>query len=247
MDPVTTIGAQIERLTLAAAGTTVEIDGKVYSTVPLHDPREPQPVPETLRVSSLTALVDFVREKQDGAYSGPRGLFVHVAGPDVVRLHTGIFGDHNQRVALLEAKAVTADFPFDAFHDPETFNILVQSRIQDTDGRAAVLALVGNLSTEAVATLEDDGVSQVARTRAGVVKVAERKVPNPVTLRPWRTFAEVQQPASAFILRLRGGGDGRQPSCGLIQADGGMWRREAVESVEQFLRASLPEDVRVYA
>lgn len=247
MDPLATIGGQIERLTLAAAGKTVEIDGKTYSTVPLHDPRQPEPEPETLRVASLTALVDFVREKQDGAYSGPRGLFVHVAGPDVVRLHTGIFGQHHQRVALLEARAVTSDFPFDSFQDPETFNILVQSRIQDTDGRAAVLALVGNLSTEAVSTLEDDGVSQIARTKAGVVKVAERKVPNPVTLRPWRTFAEVQQPASAFILRLRGGGDGRQPSCALIQADGGMWRREAVGAVAAFLSGALPEGVPVYA
>lgn len=247
MDPTHDIGAQIERLALAAAGKTVEIDGKTYSTVALHDPRKPQPVPETLRVSTLAALVGYVQAKQDADYAAPRGLFVHVAAPDSVRLHTGVFGDHHQRAALVEAKAVAPSFPFEQWHDPETFNILVQSRVEATDDRAAVLALVGNLSTEAVATLEDDGISQSAKLRAGVVKVAERKVPNPVTLRPRRTFSEVSQPSSPFILRLRGGGEGKPPSCALFEADGGAWRLDAISAVAAFLRVQLPSSIPIYA
>lgn len=248
MDPVTTIGQQIERLTLAAAGKTVTIGGREYAVAPVHDPRRPEPQPSTLEVATLSSVVEFLRSGQDDDYLSPRGAtFVHVAGPDCVRVYTGVFGEHNQRTALVEAKAVVSRFPFDTFHEPELFNILVQSRIQDSPGRAAVLALVGNLSTEAVSTVEDDGVSQIARTKAGVVKVAERKVPNPVPLRPWRTFGEVEQPESAFILRLRGGGDGKPPACALIESDGGMWRAAATKSVATYLRDNLSGGVAVYA
>ncbi len=246
MESIDNIGAQIERLSIAAAGKIVEIDGKTYATGALYDPRKPEPVPSPLGVATLTALVAFIEAKQDDEYLAKRGSFVHVAGPDTVRLYTGVFGDHHQRAALVEAKAVATSFPFDQFMDPETFNIFVQSRIIDDANRAAVLALVGNLSTEAVQTVEDDGVSQSAKTRAGIVKVAERKVPNPVTLRPYRTFHEVEQPASPFILRLRGGGEGKPPSCGLIEADGGAWRLDAIGRVVAFLRAELPAGVAVY-
>ena len=248
MDPqLSSIGDQIERLTKEAQGKIVTIDGRDYSTVKLHNPRTPQDVPDVLTVSTLSALAAYVSGKQDGEYLKDRGpLFVHVEGPGKAVLHTGVFGEHHQRVAMVAAVATIASFPFDQFTDPETFNILVQARIVDDLDRSAVLGIVGNLSTEAVSTLEDDGVSQTARLRTGVVKVAERKVPNPVRLRPYRTFIEVLQPESPFILRLRGGGDGKPPSCALIEADGGAWRIAAVANVIAFLRSHLPADVPVY-
>lgn len=244
---LTTIGAQIERLTLEAAGKIVEIDGKAYSTVELHDPRAAEPVPAPLVVSTLTALGGYVTAKQDSGYTGPRGLFVHVVAPDTVRLCTGVFGDHNQRATLVEAKACAPSFPFEQWLDAETFNIMLQARCVDAYDRAAVLALVGNLSTEAVATVEDDGMSQSAKLRAGIVKVAERKVPNPVTLAPRRTFADIVQPESPFVLRLRGGGDGKPPSCGLFEADGGAWRLTATQRIAEAMAELVPADVVIYA
>ena len=52
--------------------------------------------------------------------------------------------------------------------------------------------------------------------------MADVKVPNPVTLRPFRTFIEVEQPESKFIFRMREGG-----RCAIFEADGahGSWRR----------------------
>lgn len=248
MDPqLSTIGDQIERLTKEASGQVVTIDGRDYTTVKLFDPRQPEDVPDVLQVSTLTSLAAYVRDKQDGEYLKDRGpLFVHIEGPSKAVLYTGVFGEHHQRAAMVAAVAIVAAFPFDQFTDPETFNILVQARIPDDLDRPALLGIVGNLSTEAVATVEDDGVSQQVKLRAGVVKVAERKVPNPVKLRPYRTFIEVAQPASPFILRLRGGGDGKPPSCALIEADGGAWRLEAIANIRAFLIGRLPPEVPVF-
>jgi len=64
-------------------------------------------------------------------------------------------------------------------------------------------------------------------------------VPNPVTLRPYRTFSEVEQPASQFVFRMKTGGS--SPSCALFNADGGAWALEAIENIKRWLSDRLPE------
>jgi len=94
--------------------------------------------------------------------------------------------------------------------------------------------------------LTSPGVSQSVTARAGLARVAEVPVTNPVTLRPYRTFAEVEQPASPFILRLKRK-DGEMPQCALFEADGGKWKIEAIQNIARALRvltAELPEGMR---
>jgi len=50
----------------------------------------------------------------------------------------------------------------------------------------------------------------------GVAAVENINLPNTVTLKPFRTFAEVSQPESEFVLRLKEGN-----RVGLFEADGG--------------------------
>lgn len=65
---------------------------------------------------------------------------------------------------------------------------------------------------------------------------------NPVTLRPYRTFLEVEQPESKFIFRIREGSDG-QPMFKLVEADGGLWKYEAVDAIKKYLTENLPEEL----
>lgn len=51
----------------------------------------------------------------------------------------------------------------------------------------------------------DDGVSQVATARSGVASVGKVVVPNPISLRPYRTFLEVEQQESDFVFRMHEG------------------------------------------
>lgn len=67
-------------------------------------------------------------------------------------------------------------------------------------------------------------------------------VPNPVTLRPYRTFLEVEQPESKFIFRIREGSDG-QPMFKLVEADGGLWKYEAVDAIKKYLTENLPKEL----
>ena len=66
----------------------------------------------------------------------------------------------------------------------------------------------------------------------------EMVVPNPVLLKPYRTFIEVQQPESAFIFRMQDG-----PRAALFEADGGAWRIEAMENIRAYLAKELKEEL----
>ncbi len=55
-----------------------------------------------------------------------------------------------------------------------------------------------------------------------------------MTLRPYRTFAEVEQPASQFVFRIN-----QNAQMALFEADGGKWRLEAINNIANYLKESL--------
>lgn len=74
---------------------------------------------------------------------------------------------------------------------------------------------------------------------AGITKVNEIEVKNPVTLRPFRTFAEVEQPQSKFIVRLRDAKEGMPPGVALFEVADYSWKLKAMLSIKQYLAAKL--------
>jgi hypothetical protein len=103
-----------------------------------------------------------------------------------------------------------------------------------------ILKLVSGLAAEAVTISNDDGVSQQVVTRQGMVTKTEEKVSPRCSLSPFRTFREVAQPSSEFILRLRSR-QGQMPSCALFEADAGAWRVDAMKYIRDYLTKQLPE------
>jgi hypothetical protein len=83
---------------------------------------------------------------------------------------------------------------------------------------------------------EDDGVSQRTTVKQGVALKETVTVKGRVTLRPYRTFREIEQPASTFVFRLQSH-EGAVPACGLFEADGGTWKLDAVLAIKTWLAA----------
>ncbi len=83
----------------------------------------------------------------------------------------------------------------------------------------------------------------MVQARAGVALVSDVAVPNPILLCPYRTFRDVPQPSSLFVLRVRSGQG--LPEAGLFEADGGAWRLTAIERIKQWLTEQLPAAVAV--
>jgi hypothetical protein len=213
--------------------TRIEKDGeRLFSTQPLH--AIDAAIPDAINVRSLSGLVEYLKSHFDGTLN----LMVHVVSPTEVNAFTTFNRDYD-RGTLIVAKAMLPSISFGSFSDVESFNILLQSCFVRNEDRDIMLQVVGNIKEEAVNNIGDDGVSQSVVAKTGVATVAPVKVPNPVYLKPYRTFVGVEQPESAFVFRMQSG-----PKCALFEADGGSWKLEAMQRVKGYLIDSLEDEIK---
>ncbi|MBY9077168.1 hypothetical protein KIH86_09355 [Paenibacillus sp. HN-1] len=216
---------------MAKSGQTevLEINGQQYATHQLYKVAEPTPAPLTVR--SLSGLVDYLKSEFDR--QAP--LLVHVVSPTQVSVSSSYNNDF-ARKRIIEAEALLPEYRYGAFYETEDFIIKLQSGFTPTEDRSKLLKVVGNIKEENVRQLGDDGVSQAVTAKTGVATVEDVKVPNPVLLAPYRTFIEVEQPASPFVFRMKTG-----PLAALFEADGGAWRITAIGAVASYLSEELSE------
>lgn len=114
--------------------------------------------------------------------------------------------------------------------------IELQANFQSSEDLELVQKMAGNVERKNDQSYADDGISQVAVMTVGAAAKADVKVPNPVTLVPYRTFQEVGQPASAFVFRV---GDKGEPTFMLQEAQNGLWRNEAVANIKAYLAQAV--------
>lgn len=83
-------------------------------------------------------------------------------------------------------------------------------------------------------------MTQKASVKTGIASKSDAIVPNPVVLRPFRTFVEVEQPKSDFIFRMKQDKyDGI--TCAIFEADGGAWKNAAMANIKAYLEFELAE------
>jgi hypothetical protein len=204
------------------------------------------PSAKTLAVATLGALCEYLKGNRDQLPLDQ--VVVHVAGPGSV----SILGPLDKRARGREVfvTAVASDLTegfLGRFMALEDFMIGLQVRFWEGDDRMRLVSLLSNIKSETVKTALDDGVTQVVQARAGVALVSEVAVPNPVRLCPFRTFRELQQPSSFFVLRVQSGKEGGLPQAGLFEADGGAWKLIAIDRVREWLIGALPAGLLVLA
>jgi len=227
------IKAAIDRILELGEVEQFEINGRPYTNSPVHKVLEPTVDP--LRVYTLTGIVDYISIHEDTC---PH--FLHVYSYDTVRLQSRIFGPFKQReVFIVAAPPDFERFPFGRWMDIEDFIIQIQAKMVIDETVEGLLALISSLKDEKVQTSQDNGYSQTVTARTGVALVSQVEVPNPITLRPYRTFMEIEQPASSYIFRLKSGD--KAPQVSLHEADGGQWKLEAIQGIKAFLAEALPD------
>jgi hypothetical protein len=233
--------AKLAELAQSAEPRTVTIAGVPYSTTVLHDLRPKLATPAALKVHTLTGLIDYLAANRDALPLGEVSL--HVVSPSRVDLVSRLSGDFAQRLTyataeLFDRLGSVSGFAFGQYIELERMNIALQALFAPTDDRANVLAVLGNVRADNGVQQEDDGVGQRVTVRGGVHLVNAIRVPNPVTLAPFRTFDEVEQPSSPFVLRVKEQGQ-QGVTAALFEADGGAWRGVAIARVAYWLREAL--------
>lgn len=202
----------------------------------IHPPEATEPA--ALLFKTLLGMTGYLLERIDQVsheMNGPAFLHVH----DFNRVD--LFGQlqpevGNRRFLYASANLHAEAFNFGHWYDLETFIIAIQSLFVESETTNSILDVLGNLANEIIVENKDDGLSQSVQVKTGITTKSQVKITNPMTLRPFRTFREVEQPASQFIFRIRKK-DGLQ--CALFESDGGKWKLEAITNIKAWLMEQL--------
>lgn len=212
----------------------MEVGGETYTDKALqrvvHNPKA-----DEIYLNTLTSLIDYI---ESGTDTMADKMILHVTGPTGVKLYSQLDEDR-VREPIATVTAELPDFAFDYFLPHEEFCIALQSKFIDTEDRKLLLKFAGTVESGSVAQYSDDGVTQKATVKTGIASKGDAVVPGTVTLQPYRTFLNLEQPESQFIFRMRDGGRGVE--CAIFEADGGAWKNMARAAIHEYLEESIAE------
>lgn len=214
----------------------VEVDGKTYSNKSLCRVVQ-TPRADSIKMSTLSSLVEYIKS---GIDTMKGKMLVQVVSPTKVVLFSQL-DDDRERETVVTVVAQLPDFEFERFMDKEKFNIAMQSKFIDNEDKALMLQFTGTVESGTIAQYSDDGVSQKATIKTGIASKGEALVPNPVHLKPYRTFIEVDQPESDFIFRMKEDKYDDGITCAIFEADGGAWQLEAMANIKKYLIEELKD------
>lgn len=210
---------------------TIKVNDQEYSIERLNHIKQPSPA--ELNLTTLTGLVEYVKSSVDKDFHDGE-LIIHVVNPNEVNVYSPLHNDAG-RHTYVSCKPILPKITFNNFIGLEEMNVMLQSCFVPAVGSVSeVLKVIGNVKEENVQTIGDDGVSQQVVAKTGIATVSNVVVPNPVKLAPYRSFPEIEQVSTDFVLRMQSGG-----RVALFEADGGMWRVEAASKVADYMKTTL--------
>lgn len=216
-----------------------DIDGATFRITGDGDVQEIEPIiyhPDTLRLNSLDALVKLV--KTEALMVKPL-LYITIPDHMTVRCFAQPEPDKRYfREVYYEAKAT--DIPGWAEKAQlgfEEAQIALRTRFQETPDTVYAMKLLSDISCGAKVVYNDNGIATTVTTQKGVAMQTNVQIKPLIKLRPYRTFQEVEQPESIFLIRLNDRG------ISFVEADGGMWKLQARETIKAHLESALASEV----
>lgn len=211
----------INRIAEMAQPFVMEVDGRKYCSANMCEVEGQGEKPLPYRVDTLDALIQLIRTEGVKTYEK---LFVRVKDPHTVVVDSGYITTSREfydRASLYQAVTDVPPVTYGRAMDAERAVIELQSLYAATRDRDYLLALLSHIDTSQGVSTMDNGVTTVQPI---------------VHLQPYRTFLEVAQPASDFLLRIDKDG---HPA--LYEADGGAWKLEAKRSIAAYLGGQLAD------
>ena len=229
----------IEHIQKTAQPIIKEIGGATFAITADGEYDEIRPTidrPSTLDLHSLDALVKLVRTE---AVNADAPLYITIPNHQTVLC----FGqpDPNARYyrqVYYEAKAT--DIP--GWSEKvqlgfEEAQIALRTRFQETNDTIYAMKLLSDICCGAKVVYNDNGIATTVTTQKGVALQSNEQIRPIITLKPYRTFQEVEQPESIFLIRVN------ERGITFTEADGGMWKLAARQTVKKFLEEQLSQEV----
>jgi hypothetical protein len=217
---------------------TFDHHGLVYTSDPLNLINPPAIAKiNVITLSALAALYHSSFEAMDKT-----NIVVHVTSEVGVAVYGNFSNEYAQRTAYAAASfADVKSFTFGTWLDQETFIIGLQAHVKDSGDRQYLLDLSSRIAINDQLEVTDNGVSQDVTAKTGTSLKQVLTLKPRVTLAPFRTFREIEQPSSEFVFRVRKGARGT-PELALFEADGGAWKLTAMKLIAEYLTNAIAND-----
>lgn len=228
----------IEKIVSLASPEIRTMDGRTFSigSDGYQEIRATPDRPEMLTLNSLDSLVKMVKTEglQDEA-----PLYITIPNPTTA-LCFAKFNRDDRCFRQLYYQANGTDIPGwgERVEIPfEEAMIALRTRFQETNDTTYALKLLSEITTGAKMTFNDNGIATTVMTKKGIDLQTNQPIRPIISLRPYRTFQEIEQPESQFLIRVS------ERGIAFIEADGGMWKLHARQAIKEFLEKEFAEEI----
>lgn len=221
----------------------VELHGVQHSYHKLYPQFPPQQ--DCLELGSLTGLVDYINQNKDGV--AIPNCVIHVEDHETVVLYGAV--DVVTKVRPVYAKAsinkIFRPYPFNDWVGHENFMIKLYSLFQkDEKGELDKFTSTVRMAKRIDEDVSEDVKNSTKRSKSSGIDIPGDRDAFVAKLKPFRTFAEVAQPTSSFIFRIREKYE--ELECALFECDGGAWVNAARANIKAYLNEQV-KDIPVFA
>lgn len=224
----------IEKIEKMAGPKVYDIGNEHFASANLVRIDPKKDFPKSITLTGLESVCKMVENEANDLFTSDQVL-IQVMDYRKVRVFTTLDAEMD-RCWLYECEADTPKIRVNTYMSHEEAVVQLRSLYIPGDDTDYLLQLLSSISQESKVTSRDNGVTQTVEARQGIALTNAVTVKPRVTLRPFRTFLEVKQPESDFLLRLDNGGN-----VGLFEADGGVWKLEATRNIAAYFESKLAE------
>ena len=225
------LAKMIDKIVALKQTQTFDVGGEHYTDgnltrIPPHVDR-----PRSINMSGLDSICKLIRTEREKIGAT---IMVQVSSYKQVDVMTTYLPDYSRN--LLYSAVADAPGIRTGWRSQEEALIELRSLFVPNAGTEYLLDLLSHMSENSTVTSKDNGVTQQVEARQGVDLKAMVTVKPRVKLIPFRTFLEVPQPESEFLLRVD-----KDKGVGFFEADGGIWKLEAKSNIAKYFEEHLKD------
>ena len=218
------------------ANQTYEIDGRTWSDNRLNLVEVKKNYPAHITCGGLDSIVALVMSELDRLEPMTLPVYIRVDSPTTVNVFTS-WDEFYVRSPLYVAETKPCGLR-DGYRDFDTAIIELRSKVAPGEGVDYLLDLLSRINQENVVSITDNGITQTVEARSGIALKQMENIRPRVPLRPFRTFLEVEQPQSDYLVRIN-----KEGQIGFFSADGGVWEMTARETIAKYFEVLLEEQI----
>lgn len=212
----------------------IEVGDRCFSTKQLTEIRPIKNTANQLRFSDLSSIVEIVK-RELGRFNCP--LYINIESENCVAVVSSLDIEKDREIPYC-AVAEGSRYNFGRGYDYENFVIALRSLFVQNENSANLLQLLKKVASVESVEVEDDGISQQVVAKQGAQLASNVKVSPIYKLAPFRTFIEVKQPESEFLLRISD-----RSVFALYEADGGAWKIKAKANIRAFFEKAFTDEI----